>query len=177
MGPGHWSACLLIFRLIIFKNYTPQNMKNLFLIVSMAILLSFSPKRNPKFINKPNIIFILADDLGYGDLACFGSKIIKTPNLDNLANEGIKLTHFYSGSTVCAPSRCALATGLHTGNAYIRGNGEVSLRKTDITFSQIFKNAGYQTGLFGKWGLGDIKFRGEPRKKGLGLLHGLFTSC
>lgn len=142
-------------------------------ILSIFLVFAFLSFTNKAV--KPNIIFILADDLGYGDLGCFGSKIIKTPNLDKMASEGIKLTNFYSGSTVCAPSRCALMTGLHTGNAYIRGNGEVSLRKNDKTIPELLKKAGYQTGLFGKWGLGDINSEGSPEKKGwdyfTGYLH------
>ena len=76
---------------------------------------------------KPNIIFIMADDLGYGDLGCYGQKTIQTPNIDRLAAEGLRFTDFYAGATVCAPSRCVLMTGLHTGHCYIRGNGENSL--------------------------------------------------
>jgi arylsulfatase A-like enzyme len=142
-------------------------MTQLILFIIIAVITSFVQKPQ-----KPNIIFILADDLGYGDLACFGSKIIKTPNLDKMAADGIKLTQFYSGSTVCAPSRCALMTGLHTGNAYIRGNGEVSLRKRDVIIPQLLKTAGYQTGLFGKWGLGDINSEGSPEKKGWDYFSG-----
>ena len=82
---------------------------------------------------RPNIIFIMADDLGYGDLGCFGQKRIRTPNIDRLAAEGMKLTDFYAGSTVCAPSRCVLMTGLHTGHCFIRGNGKINLRPDDET--------------------------------------------
>ena len=81
----------------------------------------------------PNLIFIMADDLGYRDLGCFGQKKIKTPCLDRMAREGMRLTDFYSGSTVCAPSRCVLMTGLHTGHCLIRGNGRDPLRPTDVT--------------------------------------------
>src|SRR5882672_3021675 len=96
---------------------------------------------------KPNIIFILADDLGYGDLGCFGQARIKTPNLDKLAAEGIRFTDFYAGSTVCAPSRAALMTGLHAGHAWIRGNSDLSLRPEDVTVAELLKQAGYHTGL------------------------------
>lgn len=144
-----------------------MKIKHLTLFFSIVLITSFTQKPQ-----KPNIIFILADDLGYGDLGCFGSKIIKTPNLDKMAKEGIKLSQFYSGSTVCAPSRCALMTGKHTGNAYIRGNGEVSLRKSDTIIPEILKTAGYQTGLFGKWGLGDINSEGSPEKKGWDYFSG-----
>src|SRR5262245_26650939 len=103
---------------------------------------------------KPNVIFILADDLGYGDLGCYGQKRIQTPRLDRMAKEGMRLTQFYAGSTVCAPSRCALMTGLHTGHCLIRGNARVDLRPDDVTVAEVLKRAGYATSLVGKWGLG-----------------------
>jgi arylsulfatase A-like enzyme len=150
--------------------YKTMKIKHLLLFSLLILITSFAQKRQ-----KPNIIFILADDLGYGDLGCFGSKIIKTPNLDKMATEGIKLTNFYSGSTVCAPSRCTLMTGKHTGNAYIRGNGEVPLRPSDVILPQLLQKEGYKTGLFGKWGLGDINTTGSPELKGwdyfTGFLH------
>ncbi len=125
--------------------------------------------------SKPNFIIILTDDLGYGDLGCFGSPVIKTPHLDRLATEGVRLTQFYSGSTVCAPSRCALLTGKHTGHAYIRGNGEIGLRTEDTTLQELLKNGGYRTALFGKWGLGEVNTEGSPERKGwddfFGFLH------
>ena len=115
---------------------------------------------------KPNIIFILADDLGYGDLGCYGQAKIKTPNIDKLADEGIRFTNFYAGSTVCAPSRCALMTGLHTGHAYVRGNSSLPLRPVDLTVAELLKRAGYHTALIGKWGLGNENTTGVPQKKG-----------
>jgi arylsulfatase A-like enzyme len=115
---------------------------------------------------KPNIIFILADDLGYGDLGCYGQTEIKTPNLDKLAAEGMRFTDFYAGSSVCAPSRCALMTGLHTGHGWIRGNGNQALRPGDITVAELLKQAGYHTGLIGKWGLGNENTSGVPQRKG-----------
>lgn len=124
---------------------------------------------------KPNIIFILADDLGYGDLGCYGQQKIKTPRLDRMAAEGMRFTQFYTGSTVCAPSRAALMSGRHTGRVYIRGNGEVPLRPQDEILPQQLKRAGYATGMFGKWGLGHWGTEGEPQKKGwdqfFGQLH------
>jgi arylsulfatase A-like enzyme len=114
----------------------------------------------------PSIIFILADDLGYGDLGCYGQARIKTPNLDQLAAEGMRFTSFYAGSTVCAPSRCALMTGQHTGHAFIRGNATLALRPPDLTVAEILKQAGYRTGLIGKWGLGDQNTTGLPQRKG-----------
>ncbi len=116
--------------------------------------------------HKPSIIFILADDLGYGDLGCYGQTKIKTPNLDQLAAEGMRFTDFYAGSTVCAPSRCSLMTGLHTGHALIRGNARVALRPQDLTVAELLEQAGYRTALIGKWGLGNENTTGVPQKKG-----------
>ena len=129
-----------------------------------AVLMSGHAQ--PVITPRPNIIFILADDLGYGDLGCYGQSKIKTPNLDKMASEGIRFTDFYAGSTVCAPSRCALMTGLHTGHAFVRGNSKASLRPEDVTVAELLKQAGYHTGLIGKWGLGNENTPGVPQKKG-----------
>jgi len=117
-----------------------------------AILILCLPAAAADPAPRPNVIFILADDLGYGDLSCYGQKFFKTPHLDQLAAEGIRFTDHYAGATVCAPSRCALMTGLHTGNASIRGNGSFALRPDplDITIATLMKNAGYRTALIGK---------------------------
>ena len=115
---------------------------------------------------KPNIIFILADDLGYGDLGCYGQTRIKTPNLDRLASEGMRFTQCYAGSTVCAPSRAVLMTGLHTGHARIRGNGDLPLLPQDTTVAQVLHSAGYTNGVVGKWGLGLADTSGTPNRKG-----------
>src|SRR6478736_5778968 len=104
---------------------------------------------------RPNVILILADDLGYGDVGCYGQKIIPTPHLDRLAAQGMRFTQFYAGSTVCAPSRSVLMTGQHTGHTTIRGNAKVGLKPEDRTVASLFKQAGYSTALIGKWGLGD----------------------
>lgn len=124
---------------------------------------------------KPNIIYVMADDLGYGDLSCYGQKKFQTPHLDRMAKEGIRYTDFHSGSTVCAPSRCALMTGKHMGHAYIRGNGEIPLRDEDFTVAEYLKQNGYHTGMFGKWGLGQADNTGSPEKQGwdefLGYTH------
>jgi len=117
-------------------------------------------------LRKPNIIFILADDLGYGDLGCYGQARIKTPNIDKLAAQGIRFTDFYAGSTVCAPSRCALMTGLHSGHGLVRGNADVPLRSNDLTVAELLSQMGYHTGLIGKWGLGAENSSGMPAKKG-----------
>jgi arylsulfatase A-like enzyme len=114
----------------------------------------------------PNIVFILADDLGYGDVGCYGQKVIKTPNIDRLAAAGVRFTDCYAGSTVCAPSRCTLMTGRHTGHARVRSNGAVPLEPDDVTVAEVLKGAGYVTGMFGKWGLGEPDTTGVPNKQG-----------
>ena len=139
-----------------------------FCVLLSAICAPAQPKPAPKMagIRKPNIILIVADDLGYGDLGSYGQLRIKTPNLDRLAAEGMRFTDFYAGSTVCAPSRCALMTGLHTGHALIRGNAKVALRPEDLTVAKLLKRADYHTGLVGKWGLGNEDTSGVPQKQG-----------
>jgi arylsulfatase A-like enzyme len=120
----------------------------------------------------PNIIFIMADDLGYGDLGCYGQERIQTPHIDQLAKEGMRFTEAYAGSTVCAPSRCALMTGLHTGHCRIRGNKDVPLLPEDITVAELLKSAGYTTALIGKWGLGDANTTGIPNAQGFDYFYG-----
>jgi arylsulfatase A-like enzyme len=129
--------------------------------------------------SRPNIVFILADDLGYGDLGCYGQEKIRTPNLDRLAKNGMLFTHCYAGSTVCAPSRCALMTGLHTGHCRVRGNGgggsprsNVPLKPEDVCVAEILKKQGYATALVGKWGLGEEGSTGVPTKKGFDFFFG-----
>ncbi|GMV93120.1 MAG: arylsulfatase [Candidatus Hydrogenedentota bacterium] len=121
---------------------------------------------------RPNIIYIMADDLGYGDLGCYGQDVIQTPRIDQLAEEGIRFTQCYAGSTVCAPSRCALMTGLHTGHCWIRGNARVPLRPEDVTVAELLKEQGYTTGLVGKWGLGNEETTGVPNKQGFDYFFG-----
>jgi arylsulfatase A len=127
---------------------------------------------------KPNVIFILADDLGYGELGCFGQAKIKTPNLDRLAAEGMRFTQAYAGTTVCAPSRCTLMTGLHTGHSYIRGNKEIKpegqepLPADTFTVGHLMKGAGYTTGIIGKWGLGFPGSESTPEKMGFDYFFG-----
>ncbi len=137
---------------------------------------------------KPNIVYILADDLGYAELGCYGQKKIKTPNIDKLATEGMKFTQHYSGNPVCAPSRCALMTGLHTGHTQVRGNkqmggkegwvlgstigGQWPLEAGTVTIAGILKDAGYTTGAFGKWGLGLVGTTGDPNKQGFDHFYG-----
>jgi arylsulfatase A-like enzyme len=124
----------------------------------------------------PNIVFILADDLGWGDLGCYGQRWIRTPNLDRMAREGTRFTDAYAGCTVCAPSRSVLMTGFHMGHTSVRANtGGIPLRPEDVTVAEVLKQAGYATGCFGKWGLGDIGTEGVPWKQGFdeffGYLH------
>lgn len=121
---------------------------------------------------RPNIIFIMADDLGYGDLGCYGQKRIQTPQIDRLASEGMRFTDFYAGSTVCAPSRCVLMTGLHTGHAFIRGNGKDNLRPSDVTVAEVLKKTGYHNCLAGKWGLGHEGSNGVPTRQGFDYFYG-----
>jgi len=114
----------------------------------------------------PNIVFILADDLGYGDLGCYGQQTIQTPRIDALAAAGLRFSSCYSGSTVCAPSRCALMTGRHTGHARVRSNARIPLRPEDMTVAEGLKGAGYATGIIGKWGLGEPDTSGIPNRQG-----------
>ena len=113
---------------------------------------------------KTNVIFILSDDLGYGDLGCYGQKTLKTPNIDKLAMDGIKFTQHYAGAPVCAPSRCALITGKHVGNCSVRGNqpeGQL-IKQEEVTLPEVFKKAGYKTAIVGKWGMGNAPEPNDP---------------
>ncbi len=121
---------------------------------------------------KPNLIFILADDLGYGDLGCYGQEQIQTPCLDRMAEEGLLFTSAYAGAPVCAPSRCALMTGLHTGHTRIRGNAKIPLEPEDVTVAEVLQEAGYTTGLIGKWGLGEEGSSGLPNRQGFDYFYG-----
>ncbi len=129
---------------------------------------------------RPNIVFILADDLGWGDLGCYGQRQFATPRLDRLAAEGLRFTRAYAGSTVCAPSRCALMTGRHMGYARVRGNAgrnnpqAQALRAEDLTVARLLRQAGYTTALIGKWGLGDVGAAesGLPRRQGFDYFFG-----
>ena len=121
---------------------------------------------------KPNIVWIMADDLGYADVGCFGGTAVPTPNIDSLAARGMKFTDFYAGSTVCAPSRSVLMTGLHTGHTPIRGNATVPLADGYVTVAETLQTAGYRTGLFGKWGLGEEGSEGAPNNQGFDEFFG-----
>jgi len=127
---------------------------------------------------KPNIIYIMADDLGYGDIGVYGSEHIKTPNIDKMAEKGMMFTRHYAGSPVCAPSRCVLMTGKHTGNAIIRGNmqtepsGQLALPNEEVTVAELMKDAGYTTAMIGKWGLGVQNTEGVPDEQGFDYYYG-----
>lgn len=139
------------------------------IVVVSAVLCaaSFTGRRPaPPPPSRPNIVLVQADDLGYGDLSAYGQANFRTPALDRLAAGGIRFTQYYAGSTVCAPSRTALMTGLHTGHAWIRGNGEIPLREEDRTVAMALRDAGYRTAVIGKWGLGKPGTGGQPDKKG-----------
>lgn len=146
---------------------------SVFLLVLMCTLALHGQNTS-----KPNIIFILADDLGYGDLGCYGQKHFQTPNIDKLAAQGIRFTNHYAGAPVCAPSRSALMTGLHTGHTSIRGNKEVQpegqwpLSADTYTLIKMMKSAGYRTGVFGKWGLGYPGSTGAPEHQGVDTFFG-----
>ncbi len=141
-------------------------------LLIFASVLGLAPALIAQTPAKPNIIFILADDLGYGDLGCYGQQKFKTPNLDRMAKQGMRFTQAYAGSTVCAPSRCVLMTGKHTGHAHVRGNGLVPLRPQDLTIATLLRRAGYVTGLIGKWGLGEPGTTGVPTKQGFDSFFG-----
>jgi arylsulfatase A-like enzyme len=141
------------------------------MVAALCVLTLAQP--NPP----PNVLVIQADDLGYGDLSPYGQARFETPSLDRLARDGIKFTQYYAGSTVCAPSRTALMTGLHTGHAWIRGNGgmpggDVPLRAEDVTIAEVLKSAGYRTAIVGKWGLGQPGTTGEPNKQAFDYAFG-----
>ena len=138
----------------------------------------------------PNVVFFLADDLGYGEVGCYGQKWIKTPHIDKLAKEGMRFTDFYSGNAVCAPSRCCLMTGKHPGRTYIRNNGDPKhlqhmaeaqgwefpgqnpIPDAEITIGEILKEKGYATAAIGKWGLGHFGTSGDPNRQGFDLFYG-----
>jgi uncharacterized sulfatase len=151
----------------------------LLVVTAVATAWEASSAHALAYARRPNIIFILADDLGYGDVGCYGQQRIKTPNLDRMAAEGLRFTQAYAGGTVCAPSRCVLMTGLHVGHARVRGNGDatrpgLALRADDVTVARVLQDAGYATSLVGKWGLGeaDKNKQGLPRRQGFDYFFG-----
>jgi len=151
-------------------------------LVSVAVSLPLFPQSLGKKL--PNIIYIYADDMGYGELGCYGQQKIKTPNIDQLAKEGIRFTQHYTGAPVCAPARCMLMTGKHSGHSYIRGNyelggfeddregGQMPLPEGTFTIAKMMKTKGYVTGMIGKWGLGMNNNTGDPNKQGFDYYYG-----
>ncbi|WP_432709610.1 arylsulfatase [Pedobacter sp.] len=160
-------------------------MKNL-LALALCILGAFQSMAQNNPSTKPNIIYILADDLGYGDLSSYGQINFKTPTLDSLAAHGVKFTQHYAGAPVCAPSRAALMTGRDIGHGWVRGNYETGplglgaglpLRLEDITLAEVLKKAAYHTALIGKWGLGMDGTTGHPNKKGFDYFYGYLNQA
>jgi arylsulfatase A-like enzyme len=152
-----------------------RKIRHLEMLFAALLVFLGAPARAPALAAaRPNLIWVMADDLGYGDLGCYGQKVIQTPHLDRMAAEGMKLTRFYAGATVCAPSRSVLMTGQHHGHTRVRGNAGAknpiaqALRPEDMTVAKVLKDAGYTTALIGKWGLGDAgpADTGLPRKQG-----------
>ncbi|HVJ69655.1 MAG TPA: arylsulfatase [Caulifigura sp.] len=151
-------------------------------IVFVLGLMSVVTAADPP--SKLNVIFIMADDLGWGEVGCYGQEKIPTPNIDRLAREGLRFTQFHSGAPVCAPSRCVLMTGKHLGHAEVRGNqqakklfpqfdeGQTPLTEQAVTWPMLLQKAGYATGAMGKWGLGPVGSTGEPNRKGFDLFFG-----
>ncbi|MDD2284926.1 MAG: arylsulfatase [Paludibacter sp.] len=153
-----------------------MKIKIIFSSIGATLLASAScAQQKPE---QPNVIYILADDLGYGDLSCYGQEIIQTPHIDALAANGMRFTQHYAGSTVSAPSRSSLMTGLHTGHTFIRGNkehqpeGQYPLPGNTYTIAKMFQEAGYVTGAFGKWGLGYPGSEGDPNSQGFNEFFG-----
>lgn len=154
------------------------------LLMGTLLVSAFVEIAAQKNSENPNIVFVLADDMGIGDLGCYGQKKIKTPNIDKLAEKGLLFTNHYSGSTVSAPSRCSLLTGKHTGHAYIRGNKgikseegffDLHLPSDEVTVAEILKRKGYATMCVGKWGLGGPHTTGSPVKKGFDYFFGYLS--
>lgn len=156
-------------------------------LITAGVLLCSPPAAAAR---RPNVIYIMADDLGYGDLGCYGQKIIKTPNIDRMAAEGVRFTNHYSGSTVCAPSRCVLMTGRHTGHCPIKANretkrdsvpmghmgaaGQMALPAGEVTLATWMKRSAYATACIGKWGLGSRGSTGDPNKVGFDHFFGYY---
>jgi arylsulfatase A-like enzyme len=150
--------------------------RSAWLTTAAAVLCLLAGARPEAQAPRPNFIIIQADDLGYGDLSVTGQSRFQTPSIDRLAQGGIRFTNYYAGSTVCAPSRGALMTGLHTGHTWIRGNvAGNSLRDEDRTIATVLRDAGYRTALIGKWGLGESDSPGRPDRKGFEYAFGYLS--
>ncbi|QDV26306.1 arylsulfatase [Aureliella helgolandensis] len=149
------------------------------LLAGLILTTALCPRASLQAADQPpNIVFILADDLGYRELGCYGQEKIRTPNIDRLASQGMRFTQHYSGNAVCAPSRCVLLTGKHPGHAHVRNNrstppeGQWPIPASEVTFAELLQQAGYVTGAFGKWGLGGPNSEGEPLKQGIDRFFG-----
>jgi arylsulfatase len=159
----------------------------LFLVMAMCLLVPTAGSAVAGDRRPPNIVLILADDLGWGDLGCYGQTKIKTPSIDRLAAEGMRFTTAYTGNAVCAPSRCCLMTGKHPGHAHVRNNrqwkqnvqwsGQVPLPEATVTLPRLFKEKGYATGAMGKWGLGSPENSGDPAKQGIDYFFGYYCQA
>jgi arylsulfatase A len=149
-----------------------RNLAEVVLCVPLVLFASVGASGADLTNDKPNIIYILADDLGYGDLGCYGQEKIRTPSLDRMAAEGMRFTNHYAGSAVCAPSRCVLMTGLHTGHARVRANGRMPIEPEDVTVAEVLKRAGYATAAIGKWSLGDAGTTGAATRQGFDYFFG-----
>jgi arylsulfatase A-like enzyme len=157
-----------------------MNPMHFWLAFTLVACVGFAPAASAAGTTRqPNIVLILADDLGWGELGCYGQKQIRTPNIDRLAAEGMRFTRHYSGAPVCAPARNVLMTGLHLGHAEIRGNkpagageGQWPISTNSLTIAKVLKQAGYATGAVGKWGLGPVGSSGDPNQQGFDLFFG-----
>lgn len=153
----------------------------------IAVLLSATNIAAADEVQRPNVVLIIADDLGWGDLGCYGQTKIKTPSIDRLAAEGMRFTSAYTGNAVCAPSRCCLMTGKHPGHAHVRDNrqwkpdvqwsGQVPLPEDAVTLPKLLKQKGYATGAMGKWGLGSPENSGDPAKQGIDYFFGYYCQA
>ncbi|MHC4876340.1 MAG: arylsulfatase [Planctomycetota bacterium] len=154
------------------------SVRSLSTLVLLAAVIACRTDQTRAADNRPNIVFIVADDLGYRELGSFGQKKIRTPNLDRLASQGLKLTQHYCGNAVCAPSRCVLMTAKHPGHAYVRSNkstppeGQWPIPDEEITLAEVLQTQGYVTGAFGKWGLGGPGSCGDPMVQGINRFFG-----
>ena len=159
-----------------------MNRTSTILCVCLVLAIAtFAPSRvaaEENAASRPNIVFILADDLGYRELGSFGQELIRTPRLDEFAKQGMRFTQHYSGNAVCAPSRCVLMTGKHPGHAFVRNNkstppeGQQPIPDEEVTIAELMKQQGYTTGAFGKWGLGGPDSSGEPLRQGVDRFFG-----